>query len=177
MYQYTYPGGLGDLVTHWLFASKWNINFLHLAREEPSHLTKFTLDLASRSVTEEKVIKSHKSSLTDIEPSLVLVCWCCGKTKQLAKNVATYCLLEVVWFPNPLASQMGTLSTWGHSSHLRSLPGILFFHHCAKISPPTIDYKPQGLKAHPVGKWAASWSNSILAKKRSFGHKRHFGAL
>ena len=29
---------------------------IHLPREEPSHLTKFTLDLVSLSVTEEKVI-------------------------------------------------------------------------------------------------------------------------
>ena len=66
-------------------------------------------------------------------------------------------------------------SFFSRSSLFCSLPGILYFlHHGANISTPTINYQPQGLKAHPVMKWAVSWSSSILAERRSF---RHFGAL
>ena len=118
----TCPGSLGDLVTHcsstchrsqnkfktsctWpgrspatLPSSPWTL--LPVLSQRRRYLLKlvdqnFHFAQVSRICP---LIKFHKSSLTDIEPSSVFVAWCGGETKQLTKSVTTYCLLEVFFF-------------------------------------------------------------------------------
>ena len=95
---------------------------IHLPREEPSHLTKFTLDLVSLSVTEEKVIDGWWLSMT--WPSSQL--WICLKWFLLSSPslrflwlfmiicpLLSFCLLA--WWKDqaPLHKCPLALSTWG----------------------------------------------------------------
>ena len=163
---------------------------IHLPREEPSHLTKFTLDLVSLSVTEEKVIDGWWLSMTWPASQL----WICLKWFLLSSPslrflwlfmiicpLLSFCLLA--WWKDqaPLHKCPLALSTWGffishfpldlfQSTNTAIESGLASSEDNLTIYHEMMIICLQGLKVPPAGRWEESWWSSIWAERRSHSH-------